>query len=136
MSAHPNLGLAFLPANLRRAVQIRERAENRDEWIDRAAERIAADSDKVRELVEDNIDAIDSPICSDSYTVTLMIALREVKPVLDRLCRGYTLEQAMTTPEEAHQFRVLLISSDTADTWIAKLIREAAEEEVDAEDEE
>jgi hypothetical protein len=128
--------LAFLPPSLRRAVQLREHAENRDEWISRAAEHIEADANKVRELVEDNIDAIDSPICSDSYTVPLLIALRELTPMFKRLCHGETLEKATTTPDEAQHFRALLRFADSSDAWIAKLIRTAAAEEVDAEGEE
>lgn len=134
MSAYPNPSLAFLPPHLRRAVQIREHAENRDEWISRAGERIEADADKVRELVTDNAGAIDDPMCS-AMASDLVIALRELRPVFDRLCHGDTLEAATKTPDEAQHFRTLLRASETADGWIAKLIDQEAASQVDAPEE-
>lgn len=127
--------LAFLPPSLRHAIQVRERIENRDEWIKRAAERIAADADKVRDLVVDAAGGLEDPLCSDTAT-GLLIALRELTPVFKRLCHGDTLEQATKTPDEAQHWRTLLRFADDSDAWIAKLIDGAAAEEVDAEDEE
>ena len=127
--------LAFLPPSLRHAVQVREHAENRPEWIERAAERIATDADKVRELVDDAVGGTDDPLCSDSAT-GLLITLRDLKYVFKRLGEGDTLEQATKTPDEAQHWRALLRFADSSDTWITKLINDAAAEEVDAEGEE
>lgn len=98
---------------------------------ERESERIAGDSDKVRELVTDNLDAIDSPLMSESWTADLLIALRESRPILNALCRGYTLEQAMSKCSGADHFRALLVAADAADRWIAEQIRGAAAEAVD-----
>lgn len=93
---------------------------------ERESERIAGDSDKVRELVEDNLDAIDSPVCSDTWPVEVLIALRELSTFF-----GSITQDAIRTPDEAHHFRKLLDCAKAADNWIAKLIDEAASEAVD-----
>lgn len=126
--------LAFLPPSLRHAIQVRERAENRDEWISRAAERIEADTDKVRELVEDAAGTIDDPMCTTLAT-DLTICLRELRPVFGRLCHGFTLEEATKSPDEAQHFRTLLRASETLDAWVAEQIKASAAEEVDAAEE-
>ena len=56
---------ASLPPSIRRAVRIREREENRPEWIANAGERIEGDADKVRELVTDNLGVADDPGWAD-----------------------------------------------------------------------
>jgi hypothetical protein len=106
----------------------------RDLAIESAGERIEADADKVRELITDAAGSIDDPMCSDMAT-DLLIALRELNYVFDRLTRGDTLEMATKTPDEAQYFRTLLRASNTADLWIAKLIQQEAASEVDDKDE-
>jgi len=97
----------------------------------RAAERIEADADQVRELVLDNLDATDSPVMSNEWTAGLLIALREAKPIFNALCRGYTLEQAMAVASGADHFRALLACAETADSWIAEQITAAASDAMD-----
>lgn len=108
--------------------------DDRYEAEQRAAERIEADADKVRELVEDNLDATDSPVMSNEWTAGLMLALRESKPVLALLCAGKTLEQAMVSAAGSDHFRHLMRCADVADSWIAEQIEGAAADEVDAAD--
>lgn len=127
---------ASLPPSIRRAVRIREREENRPEWIANAGERIEGDADKVRELVTDNLGVADDPGCDTDFAADLLICLRELHGVFDRLTHGDTLEAATKTPDEAQHFRTLLRSAKRSDEWIAGLIDQAAAEEVDAEDEE
>lgn len=106
--------------------------DDRADAIEREAERIAADADKVRELVLGELDALDSPVMSNEWTAGLLIALRESKPIMALLCMGYPLEQAMARAAGADHFRTLLRCADTSDAWIATLIDQAAEEAVDA----
>lgn len=105
--------------------------DGRADAMEREAERIEADADKVRELVEDNIDAIDSPICADVWPVELLITLRDTRMLFSALCNGRTLEEAMRLAPGIDAFRVLLRLSDRADEWIAKLIDQAASEAAD-----
>lgn len=104
--------------------------DDRADAVEREGERIAADADKVRELVLGELDALDSPVMSNEWTAGLLIALRESKPIMALLCKGYTLEDAMDKATGADHFRTLLRCGDTADTWIAGLIDDAAEQEV------
>lgn len=108
--------------------------DDRYEAEQRAAERIEADADKVRELVEDNLDATDSPLMDNAWAAGLLIALRESKPIFNALCSGHTLEQAMAVASGADHFRALLACAETADSWIAEQIEGAAADEVDAAD--
>lgn len=108
--------------------------DDHGEAVRRAGERIENDADTVRGLVADDI-GFGSPVCDDGFAVDLLIALRELRPVFERLCHGDTLEAATKTPDEAQHFRALLRCADSADTWIAGLIDAKATEEVDAEDE-
>lgn len=105
--------------------------DDHEEAVECEAERIAADADKVRELVLDSLDATDSPVMSNDWTADLLIALRESGPIIALLCKGYTLEDAMDKASGADHFRTLLRCGDTADTWIAKVIDQAASQAVD-----
>lgn len=90
------------------------------------ADRIEKDADRVRELVADGI-GVDDPCTDDAWTADVLIALRELGSVFDRLTHGDTLADAIKTPDQMQHFRTLLRCAKTADAWIAAQIKEAAE---------
>lgn len=92
------------------------------------AERIEKDADRVRELVSDGIGiGVDDPCTDDAWASDVLIALRELGSVFDRLTHGDTLADAIKTPDQMQHFRTLLRCAKTADAWIAAQIKEAAE---------
>lgn len=92
------------------------------------AEGIENDLDAVTRLTEFALGS-DGPDCDSQWMADVLVALRESKLLLKSLCEGDTLEQAMAKhPGSIDHFRTLLRCADDADTWIAKLISEEAEE--------
>lgn len=109
--------------------EVHHEAEDRANRKLAIAEAIENDADTVRNLVLSFLDDDESPVMSSAWTADLLIALRESKLLLKSLCEGDTLEQAMAKhPGGIDHFRTLLRCADDADTWIAKLISEEAEE--------
>lgn len=102
----------------------------RDEAVLRASVEIEKDADKVRELVSDNTDSEFCPVFDSIACAELLICLRELSPVLDLLTSGDTLNKAAETIDKLQHWRSLIRASQTADSWIAGLIEEAAEDAV------
>ena len=90
------------------------------------AEWIENDLRELREIVGAEIGMTD-PCSDEDWTADLLIALRESKPILNAICGGMTLEQAMYAVPGIDHFRTLLRCADDADTWIAGLINEQVE---------
>lgn len=128
MSALPNYMHAPGAGDIRGALLQKQLDDDaaRADAVSKAAEAIAADSAKVRQLVDDNIGNDGGPMCSD-MAVDLAVNLRNLQPLLADLCKGDTVEQATKAPERLKAWRLLLAHAKTVDLWIDELIAEEAE---------
>jgi len=102
----------------------------RDAAVARASEEIAADAERVRELVTDNTDSEACPVFEPSACAELLVTLRDLRDVFARLTAGDTLDEATKSPDDSQHFRALMRVAKAADSWIAGLIEEAADDSV------